>query len=319
MNLINEIAKLASNNSNAFTAECQSSPSVSNNHYENCENKLTELKPFFTNHQEHADMELIYKIANEISPEVISSEDDESFHLNDHPQHKLPQQSAKRKEKRQELRLKKILDKKEKKQQQQDQREKKKQQKQQLIEEQKQQKQELKVQKNILKQKSELPVKRKINFEYIKNNQERADVKYKRNKGLIKKIEWFDKLTGSQSCLLTIDRKSKLKIFSNGSLFNEAIPEIKAALSNEDNTKISEANCDLIDEKKEIWQSSQRIINHKENDEIMYRSLPVSSNQMRCSRSIDFMNKDFAENSPMKKHLASKSLLKSNQNIVNRK
>ena len=121
MNLINEIAKLASNNSNAFTAECQSSPSVS----ENCENKLTELKPFFTNHQEHADMELIYKIANEISPEVISSEDDESFHLNDHPQQKLPQQSAKRKEKRQELRLKKILDKKEKKQQQQDQREKK--------------------------------------------------------------------------------------------------------------------------------------------------------------------------------------------------
>ena len=46
MNLINEIAKLESNNSNAFTEECQSSPSISNNHYENSENKLTELKPF---------------------------------------------------------------------------------------------------------------------------------------------------------------------------------------------------------------------------------------------------------------------------------
>ena len=75
------------------------------------------------------------------------------------------------------------------------------------------------------------------------------------------------------------------------------IPEIKAALSNE-KMQISEANCDLIDERKVIWQSSQRIINHKENDKIMYGSLPVSSNQMRCSRSIDFMNKDFAENSP---------------------
>ncbi len=62
---------------------------------------------------------------------------------------------------------------------------------------------------------------RKVEFEYIKDNKERVSVRYKRNKGLISKIKWFDRLTGSQSCLLSINKKLKFTKFSNAVFFDE--------------------------------------------------------------------------------------------------
>ena len=173
---------------------------------------------------------------------------------------------------------------------------------------------------------SQIPVKRKIKFEYVKDNQDRASVKYKRYQGITTKIRWFDRLTGSQSCFLTLDRKSALKIFSNGVSFDDAMPEISACISKDNSnvkqTKISEANCDLVDEKKPLWQSSQRIINHHENDKIIYSSLLLGRNHMRNSKSIDFMSfkspvKEASNGLAITNENQKRRVLKSNQNINN--
>jgi hypothetical protein len=67
---------------------------------------------------------------------------------------------------------------------------------------------------NIEKKQAQEQVSRLVKFEYIKDNKERASVRYKR-KGLISKIKLFDRLTGSQSCLLSINKKLKFTKFSN--------------------------------------------------------------------------------------------------------
>lgn len=68
---------------------------------------------------------------------------------------------------------------------------------------------------NIEKKQAQEQVSRLVKFQYIKDNRERASVRYKRNKGEISKIKWFDRLTGSQSCLLSINKKLKFTKFSN--------------------------------------------------------------------------------------------------------
>jgi hypothetical protein len=94
---------------------------------------------------------------------------------------------------------------------------------------------------NIEKKQAQERVTRKVEFEYIKDNQEGASVRYKRNKGLISKIKWFDRLTGSQSCLLSINKKLKFTKFSN------AVIKENDGLNTKHTTN-SEENCYLTDD-----------------------------------------------------------------------
>ena len=79
---------------------------------------------------------------------------------------------------------------------------------------------EIKEQKKlqIIERSEQNKTTRNIKFEYIQDSKERASVRYVRNKGLEKKIRWFDQLTGAQSCLLSLNKKLILKTFSNGFL-----------------------------------------------------------------------------------------------------
>ena len=181
--------------------------------------------------------EFILNVANNKTPEeVTSDEDDENYDeheplLNKVHQLKINKQKLKDK-------IKFVKEKK---------KQKKKQQKQQLKDEKilsKKETKELKADNrrlNIEKKQAQERVTRKVEFEYIKDNQEGASVRYKRNKGLISKIKWFDRLTGSQSCLLSINKKLKFTKFSN------AVIKENDGLNTKHTTN-SEENCYLTDD-----------------------------------------------------------------------
>jgi len=121
-----------------------------------------------------------------------------------------------------------------------------------------------------------------------------------------------------------------LKTFSNGSHFDEKMAQISAIINEESMTmkssSISEANCDLVYENKPLWHASQRIINHLENDKIIFAT--DTTNKMSKSRSINLMSFSSSENQHSNNIKSLNDLaepnqvgkvFKTNQNIMNQK
>ena len=127
--------------------------------------------------------------------------------------------------------------------------------------------------------------KRKIKREFIKDGQQRASSKYKRKAGIIKKKILYDTLTGSQSSFLSICNKGFFSSFANdGKQIQSLMPKIMDAIeTKEKNVKNSYASCKLTDENKPISTASQRIVNSKAKDKIIF-----ASKAMCESKSIDF-------------------------------
>ena len=257
-----------------------------------------QLMPSSLNRIETISNELILKTAADITPEEVTSDeadqdvyDDHEPLLNKQSNESIQNYKKDKQQLRDEIKLAKEQKRNQKKHQQQASRDLKLK----LKKESENHRRQLKIDK---KQAQE-PLSRKVKFDFIKDNQERASVRYKRNKGLINKIRWFDRLTGSQSCLFSINKKSNLTKFSNGVVFDEKMTAIEKAIQNNSEqvkmtqTTNSEANCYLIDEGKPMWESSDRIKNHLASDIIIYATSRKSDCQMRPSRSINFMDVNY--------------------------
>ena len=76
------------------------------------------------------------------------------------------------------------------------------------------------------KKKLKTTIKRKVNFQFIEDADKRAQAKCNRYNGIIKKIKWLDCLTGSETLLMNLDRKGKLKTYSvNTGVFESVLPK----------------------------------------------------------------------------------------------
>ena len=70
-------------------------------------------------------------------------------------------------------------------------------------------------------------IKWKVNFHLIEDADKRAQAKWNRYNGIIKKIKWLDCLTGSETLLMNLDRKGKLKTYSvNTGVFESAAENV---------------------------------------------------------------------------------------------
>jgi hypothetical protein len=125
--------------------------------------------------------------------------------------------------------------------------------------------------------------KRNVKKAYIENAQERASVKYLRLKGLKKKIDLFDTLTASQSAFISLSNKNKFSFYTaEGSRFEAIVPAIATLVERKPDSRSSYAYCDLKDEGKHIHETSERILNSRPGDKIIF------ARRMTSSKSIDF-------------------------------
>ena len=89
--------------------------------------------------------------------------------------------------------------------------------------------------------------KRQVHHSFIQNPKQRAQTTYNRKKGILKKINQFDLLTGSQSAFLTLGRKGKLSTQATpGSELAKLLPSIEDLIENKKVvTKDAETMCHL--------------------------------------------------------------------------
>jgi hypothetical protein len=126
--------------------------------------------------------------------------------------------------------------------------------------------------------------KRKIEKTFIKDPNKRASVKYLRKKGIIKKLKLFDILTGSKSAFLSYCNKNTFSSYLPlESPFQALMPAIEKLIDNKTELKNKYAFCSLADEGKNIREASQRILNSKPTEKIIYAKCAIAA-----SKSMDF-------------------------------
>jgi len=137
------------------------------------------------------------------------------------------------------------------------------------------------------KKKSKTTIKRKVNFQFIEDADKRAQAKCNRYNGIIKKIKWLDCLTGSETLLMNLDRKGKLKTYSvNTGVFESVLPKYKNLIGinkTKKQFKNSYALCDLKADSNKLSEASERILNCRDSDKIIYANA-----KMPMSRSVEF-------------------------------
>jgi hypothetical protein len=110
-------------------------------------------------------------------------------------------------------------------------------------------------------------IKWKVNFHLIEDADKRAQAKWNRYNGIIKKIKWLDCLTGSETLLMNLDRKGKLKTYStysvNTGVFESVLPKYKNLIGinkTKKEFKNSYALCVLKADSNKLSEASERIL-----------------------------------------------------------
>ena len=93
-----------------------------------------------------------------------------------------------------------------------------------------------------------------------------------------KKIDLFDILTASQSAFLSLSNKNKFSFYTaEGSRFEAIVPAIATLVGKKPDSRSSYAYCDLKDEGKHIHETSERILNSRPGDKIIFARRMTSS------------------------------------------